>query len=214
MNEVSQFLTSHGGSILFLAILAEQLGFPVPAAPVLVTAGALSVDGGLSPALATGITVLACLPGDLIWYYAGRRRGNRVMQFIRRIFLCNFPFGRSERLLTKYGIAAIAGAKFIPGVSFVIPALAGAFKISLGRFIWFDVLGSLFYGIFYIFLGVAFSNEISGAIASLSALGSWATALALVAVTAFAAYQYARQRKAARAQSKGGSSALMTVSEA
>jgi len=35
MSQLSQFLTSYGGSVLFLVILAEQLGLPIPAAPVL-----------------------------------------------------------------------------------------------------------------------------------------------------------------------------------
>ena len=214
MNELGQFWTSHAGSVLFLAILAEQIGVPLPAAPVLVTAGALAADGALSPAMAIAITVLACAPGDLMWYYAGRRRGNRVLHFLRKIFPGKSSFGRSERLFAKYGVAAVAGAKFVPGVSFVIPALAGAFKINFGRFVWFDLLGSLLYGIFYIQLGTVFSHEISGAIKSLSALGFWATALAALVIAAFVGYQYAQHRKAARAQSRGGSSALMTVSEA
>jgi len=214
MNELAQFLTSHAGVVLFLAILAEQIGIPLPAAPVLVASGALAADGGLSPVMAIAITVAACAPGDLIWYYAGRRRGNRMLQFLRKIFPGDRSFSRSEHLFTKYGMAAVAGAKFVPGVSFVIPALAGAFRIHFGRFVWFDVLGSLLYGFFYIQLGSVFSHEISGAIKEVGEWGFWTAMAALLAAAVFVAHQHVQTRKAGKTQSGTGANALMTTSEA
>src|SRR5262245_2895667 len=136
MSQLSQFLTSYGGSVLFLAILAEQLGLPIPAAPVLVAAGALAVDNGLNPATAIGLTIAACVLGDLAWFYAGRRRGSSVFQVVRRIFRCDsLCLERAERSFARFGISAVIGAKFVPGVGFLIPAFAGAFRIGFGKFL-------------------------------------------------------------------------------
>jgi membrane protein DedA with SNARE-associated domain len=45
MNETIQFLIRNGYAVLFSWVLFEQLGLPVPAAPLLLAAGALA--GGL-----------------------------------------------------------------------------------------------------------------------------------------------------------------------
>jgi membrane protein DedA with SNARE-associated domain len=213
MNELGQFLTSHAGVVLFLAILAEQIGIPVPAAPVLVAAGALATDGALSLSMAIAITVAACAPGDLMWYYAGRRRGKRVPELLRRIFPGDRSFRLSERFFNRFGIAAVAGAKFVPGVSFLIPALAGAFKINLAKFLWFDLLGSLLYGIFYIQVGAIFSNEISGAMRTLSGFGLWIALVVVGSIAVFAICQYAQIRRAAKLPSSAAASVMMAVSQ-
>jgi hypothetical protein len=52
MNEVTRFLLSHEGIVLFLAVFLEQVGLPLPTVPWLVTAGALAASGRLSAWLA------------------------------------------------------------------------------------------------------------------------------------------------------------------
>ena len=41
MDATIQFLTQHGTIMLFLIVLAEQVGLPIPALPMLIAAGAL-----------------------------------------------------------------------------------------------------------------------------------------------------------------------------
>src|SRR5262245_62155601 len=118
MNQMSEFLASHSGAVLFLTIFAEQLGLPFPAAPVLVAAGALAADGAVNPALAVGVTVAACVLADLIWFHIGRRSGDGLSRLLRRLPLCDSSsFGGTERLFAKYGMSAVVAAKFVPGLS-------------------------------------------------------------------------------------------------
>ncbi len=44
-------------------------------------------DWKIQPLVAIGLTVLACLVADAIWFYLGRYRGNRVLAFLCRISL-------------------------------------------------------------------------------------------------------------------------------
>jgi membrane protein DedA with SNARE-associated domain len=71
------FVVQHGEIVLFLYVLADQLGVPIPAAPILLAAGGLAAAGHLSLPVAVGLGVLASLVADLIWYTVGRRRGRR-----------------------------------------------------------------------------------------------------------------------------------------
>src|SRR6202034_1112363 len=79
MNDITRFLLSHGGPVLFVVVFLEQIGLPLPAAPWLLVAGALAQGGKLSAWLAVGVTFLACIMADSIWFYLGRRSGHRVL---------------------------------------------------------------------------------------------------------------------------------------
>ena len=70
-----EFLAEHGASVLFWVIFVEQIGFPLPALPLLVAAGALVATGHMSLATALLVPVVASLPPDLAWYYLGRLKG-------------------------------------------------------------------------------------------------------------------------------------------
>ena len=77
MSETLEILSQYGYLVLFAFVLAEQIGLPIPAVPVLLGVGALTGAGRMSLALAFGAVLAASLPPDLVWYELGRRRGSR-----------------------------------------------------------------------------------------------------------------------------------------
>ncbi|MEE9255404.1 MAG: hypothetical protein V3U43_10735, partial [Pseudomonadales bacterium] len=82
MESVAEFLREHGYAVLFGWTLADQLGLPLPAIPVLLAAGALAGQGSLSLTACVLLAALACLVSDGIWYELGRRRGHAVLRFV------------------------------------------------------------------------------------------------------------------------------------
>src|SRR6266702_3323382 len=181
MNELTQFLTSHGGPVLFAIVLAEQAGLPLPSAPWLLAAGALSAAGKLNPVLALAMTALACVVADSIWFYVGRRGGQRVLHLFCRLSLAPTTcVGRTKGLFARHGLQALVAAKFIPGLGAVMPPLAGALGVGAGRFLLLDGLVSLFYGGFYIAAGSLFHSQLQDIVATLNQFGFSALLLALV----------------------------------
>jgi membrane protein DedA with SNARE-associated domain len=87
MSDTVQGLVQYGYVLLFAFVLAEQVGLPVPAVPVLLGVGALAGAGRMSLTLAFAVTLAASLPPDLVWYELGRRRGGRVLGLLCRISL-------------------------------------------------------------------------------------------------------------------------------
>ena len=73
------FLIEHGAAVLFLVVLAEQIGLPLPAVPFLLAAGALAGAGQMNLPSAIGVAVLASLIGDAVWYYLGVYRGRQAL---------------------------------------------------------------------------------------------------------------------------------------
>ena len=87
MDAVVTWLAQFGLLAVFLHVGAQQLGLPVPAYPVLILTGALSVDGHYSPAVLMLTAVTACLLADTLWYLAGQRYGAQVLRTLCRISL-------------------------------------------------------------------------------------------------------------------------------
>src|SRR5437867_2975629 len=196
MNELTQFLMSHGGPVLFAIVFVEQAGLPLPSAPWLLAAGALSATGKLNPVLALAMTALACVVADSIWFYVGRRGGQRVLRLFCRLSLApNTCVERTKGLFARHGLQALVAAKFIPGLGAVMPPLAGALGVRTGRFLLLDGLGSLFYGSFYITAGSLFHNQLQDIVATLNQLGFSALLLALVLVPGYIVFKYVRRRR-------------------
>jgi len=161
MTDTTQFLVNHGAPLVFAAVFVEQMGLPLPVEPLLLAAGALSATGKFSPLLGLGMTVLACLIADTIWFYLGRYRGHRVLSLLCRISLePDSCVRRTQNAFTRYGLHGLLVAKFVPGLSTVAPPLAGMSGVKAGRFLLVDGLGSVLYGSTFIYLGYLFSNQI------------------------------------------------------
>ena len=209
---MSQFWVSHSESVLFIAIFAEQIGLPLPAAPLLMAAGALAAGGALSPATALAVSLAACVLPDSLWFCVGRRGGDGLLRFLSRLPLCDSAsFGRTERLFAQYGMPAVAAAKFFPGLSLLMPPLAGAFRISFGRFLCFDALGSLLYAVFFLGLGFLFRDEVNGLLDVLNRFGIGTVVVASALIVIFVARKWAQRRKRAKPTPATVSRALVTV---
>ncbi len=203
MEKLMPFLVNNAESVLFVTIFAEQLGVPLPAAPLLLTVGALAAQGSINPLTAMMVIIIACLPADLIWFCVGRWSGPSVLQSLGRFLLCDGGcFNRTERLFKRYGTLGLTAAKFFPGLGLLMPPLAGAFKVGLGRFVVFDAIGALLYGTVYLGLGFLFDREVSGVLELAGQFGTGTLLLAMAFAVVFGAWKYIRRHRASKATGK------------
>ena len=144
MAEVLDFVVRHGEAFIFLYVLADQLGVPVPAVPALLAMGALAGMGKLSFTLALLLSVVASLVADLVWYALGRTRGGDVLRLVCAIALePDSCVRRTEDVFVRHGVRALILAKFVPGLSTVAPPLAGLVGVPLPRFAAYSALAAL-----------------------------------------------------------------------
>jgi membrane protein DedA with SNARE-associated domain/rhodanese-related sulfurtransferase len=194
MDDVTQFLIRYGELVLFVVVLAEQVGLPIPAVPVLLAAGGLAGAGNMSLPAAIGLALVACLLGDLLWYYLGRYRGARVLGLLCRISLePDYCVRRTENFFIRYGTKSLLIAKFIPGLSTVTPALAGLFKISVGQFLLYNGLGALLWTMAFILPGYLFSNQLEYLAEQAARFGSSLIVLVVAALALYIMYKYANR---------------------
>lgn len=195
MNDAAAFLVEHGGTVLFVAVFAEQIGLPVPAIPVLLAAGALAGAGKMSLAGAVLLSLVACFAGDLIWYEVGRRRGRHALNLLCRISLePDSCVRRTENFFERHGLRSLILAKFVPGLSTITPALAGLFGVSGRQFLLYNGLGALVWSVAFIAPGYLFSNQLESMAEQVARFGASAVLLLGGSFAAYLAYKFAHRQ--------------------
>jgi membrane protein DedA with SNARE-associated domain/rhodanese-related sulfurtransferase len=196
VNQTSQFLIHHGLPLIFAAVFVEQMGLPLPAFPWLLAAGALAALGKFSLALGLLVTVAACLLADGTWFYLGRYRGNQVLRLLCRISLePDSCVRRTQNVFTKYGLPGVLVAKFIPGMGTVAPPVAGMSKVSAGRFLFVDGMGSALYAGCLLGFGYFFNRQIDQIVAAIARIGGSALGLLIGLAVLFIGYKYWQRQR-------------------
>ena len=183
-------------SIIILPALtvSEQLGIPLPAVPALLATGALAATGRVSLWLVIGAIVVGTLPVDLVWHELGRRRGAQVLSGLCRLTVePDVCVRRTQNLFIRFGVWTLLVAKFLPGLTTVLPPMAGAFGIPRLRFALFDVAGTVVWASLWCGVGYLFSSAIEPIIVRVSALGHDAIAVVAAALAGYVALKYLRR---------------------
>jgi len=185
-----------GLGLLFLNVLLEQLGLPVPAVPTLLIAGALAADGRLPPLAVVTLAVAACLLGDGCWYAAGRLYGARVMRLLCRISLTpDVCVSQTQTSFERWGPAALVIAKFVPGLSMVAPPLAGATRMNMVRFAALSLLGATLWVGMALLGGVLLRVQIERLLPRLAGIGAEAIVLVALLLLAYIAFKWWERRR-------------------
>ena len=185
-----------GLSLIFLNVLFEQLGLPVPAVPTLVIAGALAANGRLSGSGVFALALAACIIGDGTWYLAGRRYGARVMKLLCRISLTpDTCVSQTQASFERWGPRALVIAKFVPGLSMIAPPLAGATHMSFARFICFSAAGAALWIGVALLAGLLLKSQIALLLPRLSGIGGTVAIIVVVLLAAYIGFKWWERRR-------------------
>jgi|WetSurMetagenome_2_1015567.scaffolds.fasta_scaffold88558_2 membrane protein DedA with SNARE-associated domain/rhodanese-related sulfurtransferase len=199
MNQILLFLAEHGGAVLFVVVLAEQLGLPLPSLPWIVAAGALAADGRINLSTALAGIITACLIADVIWFKLGQHSGPRILGVLCRLSLQpDSCVRRTRNLFDHHGMRSVVVAKFVPGLSTIVPPLAGISGVRLRRFLLFDAIGSLLHGGIFLLVGVLFRHQLDRLLSGLARLGNWGLVLLTVAAMAYISFKFLQRRRLLR----------------
>jgi membrane protein DedA with SNARE-associated domain len=194
MNEVVQFVAQHGYPLVFLFVLADQIGAPVPASPMLLAAGALAGEGWIHFLPAALLGIAAALTSNICWYWIGRSRGSSVLSLLCRVSLNPDSCVRNTAsLFSRYGARSLLVAKFIPGLNTIAPPLAGIVRMPLAPFLIYDGLGAAIWVGVMIGLGYAFSQQIEVLAESAVKMGLILVLIPVGGLAAFIGWKYAQR---------------------
>jgi membrane protein DedA with SNARE-associated domain/rhodanese-related sulfurtransferase len=195
MSDVVQ-IAEVGYTALFVWIFLEQIGVPIPGFPVLIAAGAFVSAGKLSFSLSLGLVVFACIMADLVWFYLGRLKGDAILNL-----LCKFSWkpdtciGTTKGLFVRYGLSTLLFSKFVPGLNTVAPPLAGVMKMSLSRFVAYDIVGSIIWGSSALLVGMGFKELLPSSTTIWAWLRQYGVWVLLAVAVGWATQRYLRRRR-------------------
>ena len=196
MQQLAFYVSKYGLSVIFINVLLEQMGLPIPAIPVLVVAGALAVERDLSVSRVLLVAVLASVIADGLWYALGRRHGFRILKTLCRVSLSPDSCVRqTTSIFEKWGMPSLVVAKFVPGFSTVAPPLAGAINARFLPFLLYDGAGALVWAGAGVAAGMAFHRAIDHALEFLAGIGSRALVILGVALLLFVAVKWRQRRR-------------------
>jgi membrane protein DedA with SNARE-associated domain len=179
-------IDQYGLWIVFVTVLIGQIGLPIPAIGMLIGAGAIAADGGLSASAVFATAVSACLMADSILFAFGRRYGGGVLTKINRwTRLPSMPFPSMQDRFIQWGAKSLIVAKFVPGWTTIAPPLAGALGTSWLRFLILSAMGAMLWAAVGIALGVGFAARMPQIFQHIRAIGLVTVAAILVAVGLF-----------------------------
>jgi membrane protein DedA with SNARE-associated domain/rhodanese-related sulfurtransferase len=190
------FFVHYAYLIIFLWVLVEQIGIPIPSVPVLLTAGTLSATHRVSFIGITIAMLLSCIIADTLWFSLGRRYGNSVLKLLCRLsFEASTCVSKTEGYFTRRGAVTLLFAKFVPGLSTVAAPIAGQTGMSYGRFLAWDMVGSLIWGETFILAGRFFGDLAKKSAPFFAWLGHFAIFIFAAMVLGFLAHRIWKQRK-------------------
>lgn len=190
-----QVLDRYSLVILPALVVAEQFGIPLPAAPALLGFGALVAHGrGRIPVMLGALAIVA-LTVDFAWYEFGRRRGARVLTGLCRLSLePDFCVRRAQNVFARFGASAMLVAKFVPGLTTIVPSLAGVVAVGRIRFALYDLAGVLLWAGLWIGVGYVFSDAVAVIAGRVAALGLRLGIVLGVLLGSYTLVKYLRRR--------------------
>jgi len=203
MNELQQLNESHGLLLVFVNVLLEQIGLPVPAYPTLIVTGALAMQS--KPLLGAGVLVamFACLIADTLWYFAGKRYGGVLLKSICKISLSQDTCIRQGlNVYDRVGPRAMLLSKFLPGAGALVTTVAGMNATPFALFMRYSLAGSFIWAGSALLLGMLFTDAIIPLLSWLTGYLPVAIGGVLAALALFIGWKYWKRRRLMKRTSK------------
>ena len=191
-----------GYPLLFLLVMGESSGVPIPGETALITAGVLASQGKLQIELVIVLAACAAIVGDNIGYAIARKGGRWLLERPGRFYRQRQEVLRvGEPFFQRHGSKAVFFGRFVLGLRVWASWLAGATRMHWARFVLWNALGGVTWatvvGLIAYFIGHSASN-------ALEAFGIFGLVAAVLAIVTFV---WLHRRHRARSRTEGGRAA-------
>jgi membrane-associated protein len=127
-------------------------GFLLPGETAVILGGVLAYRHSVSLSVMALVVVAAAVLGDSVGYEVGKRYGRRLLA--SRIFAKHQDaIASGQRSLRQSGGRAVFLSRFTAFLRAVMPGMAGASAMPYRKFLLFNALGGLTWGLGFTFLG-------------------------------------------------------------
>jgi membrane protein DedA with SNARE-associated domain len=180
---VEHLVRTAGYPLLFLIVMSESSGLPVPGETGLITAAVLASQGNLKIVPVIVLAAAGAIIGDNIGYVIGRKGGRWILERPGRFHRQRREVLRiGEPFFERHGPKAVFFGRFLLGLRVWASWLAGATRMHWRSFVLWNALGGITWataiGLIAYFLGSSASNAIE-------TFGIYGLIAALIAIVSF-----------------------------
>lgn len=182
----------YGYAVVFVGVLLENAGVPVPGETVLLAGAALAQFGRLSLGWVIATAIGAAILGDNIGFLVGRHGGRALAErHGAKIGLTPRRLKQFDRFFEQYGAQTVFIARFVTGLRVFGAVLAGGSGLAWRSFLFYNALGAIAWSTAIAFVGYSLAY-------SWDTLERWigrSGVIALAVVAAVGLIAYVRWRR-------------------
>jgi len=152
--QIVEFVAAYGPNvgylILFAIVFAESglfFGFFLPGDSLLLTAGLLASRGILNIWVLLPLLFTAAVLGDNVGYWFGAKTGPRIFNRENSLLFRRKNLLAAKAFYDRHGGKTVVLARFMPFIRTFAPIVAGAVEMNYRRFLIFNLIGGLVWGI-------------------------------------------------------------------
>jgi membrane-associated protein len=145
------------------AVFAETgllVGLFLPGDSLLFSAGVLAAAHKLPLVLVCVVALVAAVAGDSVGYAIGHRTGTNLYRRPDGRLATKARLEKAREFYQRRGPSTIVLGRFIPVIRTLVPVVAGAARMPYRRFVTYNLLGGLLWGVGVTVAGFALGNAI------------------------------------------------------
>jgi membrane protein DedA with SNARE-associated domain len=140
--------TRYGYAVVFVGLLLENTGLPVPGETILLAGAALAQFGRLSLGWVIATAIAGAILGDNFGFFIGRHGGRSLAErYGPRLGLSDRRLAEFDRFFLRYGARTVFIARFVTGLRVVGAILAGASGLPWSTFLFYNATGAIVWSI-------------------------------------------------------------------
>jgi membrane protein DedA with SNARE-associated domain len=154
MPTLQLYLAQYGYGAIFISILLEDFGLPVPGETLLIAGSLLAAGGSLDITVLLITAWIAAVIGDNIGYAIGRYGGRRlVLRYGHHVLITRERLNHAEKFFQRHsGEAVVTLARFVAILRQLNGIIAGISEMRWYRFLLFNAVGAALWVCFWGFL--------------------------------------------------------------
>lgn len=149
--QIQPLVATHGYWVVFLIIMLESAGIPLPGETVLVLAsGYAGATGDLDISFVIACAVSGAIMGDNLGFWVGRTSGTKfLLRYGKFVHLPESRLKLGQYLFQKHGAKIVFFGRFIAFLRVFAALLAGVNRYRWPQFLFFNAAGGLTWALVY-----------------------------------------------------------------
>src|SRR5262245_27080679 len=153
---IQNILDSYGLLAVFLFVVIENFGAPIPGETMLVVASAYAANGHLNIVQVILVCIVGVWTGATLSYLAGRRGG---VALLRSLHVPDRHLERAQAYMTRWGGYTVFFGRYVAFLRSYIGWLAGINNMPLAPFLLWNLAGATVWTLTLALLGYVVGNN-------------------------------------------------------